>query len=119
MAVGDGVALAHDYATQRGGAERVALVMADAFPGAPLYTTLYDPAATFPEFAPLDVRTSPIDRFGVLRRHHRLALPLLAPAVGATPIEAEVLLASSTGWAHGFPTTGRKVVYCHAPARWL
>jgi glycosyltransferase involved in cell wall biosynthesis len=119
MAVADGVALAHDYATQRGGAERVALVMADAFPGAPLYTTLYHPAGTFPEFEPLDVRTSPLDRVGVLRRHHRLALPLLAPAVRATPIEADVLLASSTGWAHGFPTTGRKVVYCHAPARWL
>lgn len=119
MAAADGVALAHDYATQRGGAERVALVMADAFPGAPLYTTLYDPAGTFPEFEALDVRTSPIDRVGVLRRHHRLALPVLAPAVRATPIEADVLLASSTGWAHGFPTSGRKVVYCHAPARWL
>jgi glycosyltransferase involved in cell wall biosynthesis len=119
MAVADGVALAHDYATQRGGAERVALVMAEAFPGAPLYTTLYHPEGTFPEFAPLDVRTSPLDRVGVLRRHHRLALPLLAPAVRATPIEADVVLASSTGWAHGFPTTGRKVVYCHAPARWL
>ena len=119
MAAADGVALAHDYATQRGGAERVALVMADAFPGAPLYTTLYDPAGTFPEFEPLDVRTSPIDRVGLLRRHHRLALPLLAPAVRATPIEADVVLASSTGWAHGFPTSGRKVVYCHAPARWL
>lgn len=119
MAVADGVALAHDYATQRGGAERVALVMADAFPGAPLYTTLYHPEGTFPEFGPLDVRTSPLDRVGVLRRHHRLALPLLAPAVAATPIDADVVLASSTGWAHGFPTTGRKVVYCHAPARWL
>lgn len=119
MAVGDGVALAHDYATQRGGAERVALVMADAFPDAPMYTTLYHPEGTFPEFAPLDVRTSPLDRVGVLRRHHRLALPLLAPAVRATQIDADVLLASSTGWAHGFPTSGRKVVYCHAPARWL
>ncbi len=119
MAVVDGVALAHDYATQRGGAERVALVMAEAFPGAPMYTTLYHPEGTFPEFAPLDVRTSPLDRVGVLRRHHRLALPLLAGAVRATPIEADVVLASSTGWAHGFPTTGRKVVYCHAPARWL
>ena len=119
MAGGDGVALAHDYATQRGGAERVALVMAQAFPGAPMYTTLYHPAGTFPEFAPLDVRTSPLDRVGLLRRHHRLALPLLAPAVRATPIEADVVLASSTGWAHGFPASGRKVVYCHAPARWL
>ena len=119
MAGGDRVALAHDYATQRGGAERVALVMAQAFPDAPLYTTLYHPDGTFPEFAPLDVRTSPLDRVGTLRRHHRLALPLLAPAVRATPIEADVVLASSTGWAHGFPTPGRKVVYCHAPARWL
>ncbi|HEY0215937.1 MAG TPA: glycosyltransferase, partial [Cellulomonas sp.] len=55
----------------------------------------------------------------LLRRHHRLALPLLAPAVSGTPIDADVVLASSTGWAHGFPTRGRKVVYCHAPARWL
>ncbi|HEY0117165.1 MAG TPA: glycosyltransferase [Cellulomonas sp.] len=113
------VALAHDYATQRGGAERVALVMAQAFPGAPMYTSLYDAAGTFPEFAALDMRTSHLDRVGVLRRHHRLALPLLAAAVSATRIEAEVLLASSTGWAHGFSTDARKIVYCHAPARWL
>lgn len=116
----DGVALAHDYATQRGGAERVALLMAEAFPGSPLYTTLYEPAATYPEFGGLDVRPGAINGIGPLRRHHRAALPFLAPAVSrAAPIEADVLLASSTGWAHGFRTTGRKVVYCHAPARWL
>jgi glycosyltransferase involved in cell wall biosynthesis len=119
MAGADGVALAHDYATQRGGAERVALMMAQAFPAAPLYTTLYHPEGTFPEFAALDVRTTVLDRVGALRRHHRLALPLLAPAVSGTRIDADVVLASSTGWAHGFPTRGRKVVYCHAPARWL
>ncbi len=116
----DGVALAHDYATQRGGAERVALLMAGAFPGSPMYTTLYEPAATYPEFAGLDVRTVRLNQVGVLRRHHRAALPFLARAVGgADPIEADVVLASSTGWAHGFRTTGRKIVYCHAPARWL
>ena len=119
MADVDRIALAHDYATQRGGAERVALMMAQAFPGAPMYTSLYDPAGTFAEFGSLDVRTCGIDRLAVLRRHHRLALPLLAPAVSTTRIDARVLLASSTGWAHGFPVTGRKVVYCHAPARWL
>lgn len=117
--VTDDVALAHDYATQRGGAERVALMMALAFPGAPMYTTLYNPVGTFPEFGELDLRTGSIDRLGVLRRHHRLALAVLAPAVTATRIDARVLLASSTGWAHGYRSTGRKVVYCHAPARWL
>src|SRR4051812_9517163 len=35
------IVLAHDYATQRGGAERVALKIAEAFPGAPMFTTLY------------------------------------------------------------------------------
>ncbi|MBD7979440.1 glycosyltransferase [Oerskovia merdavium] len=115
----DGVALAHDYATQRGGAERVALWLAEAFPGAPMYTTLYDADGTFPEFADLDLRTSALDRVGPLRRHHRLALPFLAPAVSAQRVEADVLLASSTGWAHGYRGAGRTVVYCHAPARWL
>ncbi|PFG32332.1 glycosyltransferase [Sanguibacter antarcticus] len=113
------VALAHDYATQRGGAERVALLLADAFPGSPLYTTLYDAAGTFPEMADLDVRTTSLNRFGPLRRHHRYALPFLARAVSRQVIDADVVLASSTGWAHGFPTSGSKVVYCHAPARWL
>lgn len=115
----DTVALAHDYATQRGGAERVALIMAGAFPGAPLYTTLYDRDRTFPEMATLDLRVTRLNRFGVLRRDHRLALPFLAGAVSSSPIDADVVLASSTGWAHGFPTDGRKIVYCHAPARWL
>ncbi len=50
----DGVVLAHDYVTQRGGAERVALRIAEAFPGAPMYTTLYEPSDTFPEFRDLE-----------------------------------------------------------------
>lgn len=115
----DGIALAHDYITQRGGAERVALAMARAFPGAPMHTSLYEPASTFPEFAELDIRTMDIDRWSVLRRHHRLALPFLARAVSSHHVSADVLLASSSGWAHGIPTDGRKIVYCHAPARWL
>lgn len=119
MAVVEPVALAHDYATQRGGAERVALVMALAFPGAPMYTTLYHAAGTFPEFGEVDLRTSAINRIGLLRRHHRLALPLLASAVSSQHVDAEVLLASSSGWAHGYRGAGRTVVYCHAPARWL
>lgn len=113
------VALAHDYATQRGGAERVALWLAQAFPDAPMYTTLYDPEGTFPEFAALDLRTTPLNRIGLLRRYHRLSLPLLAPALMTQRVESDVLLASSTGWAHGYRGAGRTVVYCHAPARWL
>ncbi|MFE5307571.1 glycosyltransferase [Isoptericola sp. NPDC056605] len=117
--MGPTVALAHDYLTQRGGAERVALTMARAFPSAPLYTTLYHPDGTFPEFADVDVRPSRLDRVGTLRRHHRLALPLLRGAVESQPVDADVLLASSSGWAHRYRGARRTVVYCYAPARWL
>ncbi|TLP97082.1 glycosyltransferase family 4 protein [Nesterenkonia salmonea] len=113
------VALAHDYLTQRGGAERVAAIMASAFPDAPLFTSLYDPDGTFDDFRELDVRTSALNRIPLLRRNHRLALPFLAPGVSTMKIDADVVLASSSGWAHAMPTTGKKVVYCHAPARWL
>ncbi len=113
------VALAHDYLTQRGGAERVAAIMAQAFPGAPLHTTLYEPDATFDDFRTLTVKTSMLNRVPAFRHDHRIALPFYAPVVSALTVDADVLLASSSGWAHGISCTGRKVVYCHAPARWL
>ncbi|WP_068397004.1 glycosyltransferase [Kribbia dieselivorans] len=113
------VAIAHDYLTQRGGAERVVLSMARAFPGAPIYTTLYEPDSTYPEFRDLDIRTSPLNRLSDLRKDHRRALPLLPWGIGQMRIHADVVVASSSGWAHGIRTTGRKLVYCHAPARWV
>ena len=113
------VAVVHDYLTQRGGAERVVLSMLKAFPDAPLYTSLYDPDGTFPAFAAVDVRTLPLNRVGAFRRNHRLALPVLAPAFSRLRVDADVVLCSSSGWAHGIRTRGRKVVYCYSPARWL
>ncbi len=113
------VAIVHDYLTQRGGAERVVLLLTETFPNASLHTSLYDPAGTFPEFAGLDIQTMPINKIRLLRRQHRLAFPVLAPSFSALRIDADVLLCSSSGWAHGTRTGGRKVVYCYAPARWL
>lgn len=113
------VAIAHDYLTQRGGAERVVLAMARAFPEATIHTTLFDPAGTYPELAERRIVTSLLDRVPALRADHRRALPLLAPVSSRTVVDADVVIASSSGWAHGFRATGRKLVYCHAPARWL
>jgi glycosyltransferase involved in cell wall biosynthesis len=113
------LSLVHDYLTQQGGAERVVLALAEAFPAAPIHTSLYDPDGTFPEFSRYDIRTLPLDRLGILRSHHRLALPLLAPAFSRLRVDAEVVICSSSGWAHGAHASGRKIVYCHTPARWL
>src|ERR1019366_9313799 len=53
------------------------------------------------------------------RRNHRLALPLLAMVFSRMLVDAEVVVCSSSGWAHGVRTNGRRMVYCYTPARWL
>ena len=113
------VAIAHDYLTQRGGAERVVMSLIRAFPDAPVFTTLYNPATSYPEFRDVKIVTSPLNRSRTLRADHRKALPLLARASDHMRIDADVVVASSSGWAHSFHTTGKALVYCHNPARWL
>jgi len=116
-----GVVIAHDYLTQRGGAERVVLSLLRAFPGARVVTSVYDPENTFPEFADYDIQTSWLNRVRPLRRDPRRALPFLASAFSGLEIrDAEVVIASSSGWAHAVKTGDiPKIVYCHNPPRWL
>lgn len=118
---GGTIAIAHDYLNQRGGAERVALELARTWPGAPIYTSLYRPASTFPAFADHDVRTSWLDRVPVDEAFRGLfpLYPFAFASLGRLP--HDVVIASSSGWAHGVRTArgGRVVVYCHTPARWL
>jgi glycosyltransferase involved in cell wall biosynthesis len=117
--MGTSIALAHDYLTQRGGAERVVLSLSDVFPEASIHTSFYSPDDTYPEFLERDVRASPLNRIEPVRARHRLALPLYPFIFEGTRIDADLAICSSSGWAHGARVTGRKVVYCHAPARWL
>ena len=114
------IAIAHDYLTQRGGAERVVLAMLRAFPYADLYTTVYNPETTFPEFKEHRVLTTKLNDLALLRKDHRFGLPIYQKGIDAAPvIDADLLLVSTTGFAHGFRTTGKKLVYCHSPARFL
>lgn len=116
---GPRVVIAHDYLTQRGGAEKVVLSMSRAFPAAPIYTLLYDPDGTYPEFADRDVRVSRLNRISLFRKHHRAALPILPAFASSMFVDADVVVTSSSGWAHGFRTNGAKLVHCHTPAHWL
>lgn len=115
------VALVHDYLNQRGGAERAVLELAAMFPAAPLYTSLYRRASTFPGFGELDVRASFLDRIPVDRRFRMLfaLYPAAFRSLGA--IDAELVISSSSGWAHAVRTAPRAfhAVYCYTPARWL
>ena len=111
----------HDYLNQRGGAERTVLELAAIFPGAPLYTSLYRRESTFPEFAPLDVRTTFLDRLPVDGRFRALFALYAAAFRSLGPLDAELVISSSSGWAHFVRTSPRAfhAVYCYNPARWL
>jgi glycosyltransferase involved in cell wall biosynthesis len=115
------VAIVHDYLNQRGGAERVVLELSDMWPRAPIFTSLYRPTSTLPEFQGRDVRTTVLNRLPVDRGFRNL-LPLYPLAFrGLGDIEADVVLASSSGWAHMARVHPRALhaVYCYTPARWL
>jgi glycosyltransferase involved in cell wall biosynthesis len=114
-------AVVHDYLNQRGGAERVALELAELWPGTPVYTSLYRRDSTFPEFAGHDVRTSWLDRLPADGQFRSL-FPLYPSAFrGFGTLDHDVVISSSSGWAHGVRTAPGSVhvVYCHTPARWL
>ncbi|HEY3020180.1 MAG TPA: glycosyltransferase [Solirubrobacteraceae bacterium] len=115
------VAIVHDYLNQKGGAERVALELARHWPSAPIYTALYRPDSTFPEFHDHDVRTSFLDRVPV-DAAFRTLLPLYPAAFRSLGrLEHDLVVSSSSGWAHAVRTAPGSfhVVYCHAPGRWL
>lgn len=116
------VVLAHDYLTQRGGAERVTVELARALNPSCLITAIYSPEDVFPEMKRFSIRSTPLSKVKLFRKDSRLALPLLASAWSSIkPVRADVVVCSSSGWAHALPTVGttRKIVYCHNPARWL
>ena len=114
------IAIVHDYLTQRGGAERVVLSLLQQIPNAKLYTSIYRPEKTFSEFRNHDIQTSYLDKVPGAGRSMYAVAGLLPHAISKMPIvDADVVLASTSGWAHGVRTTAPIVAYCHTPARWL
>ena len=116
------VAIVHDALCVRGGAERVALWMARTFPDAPIYTSVYLPGNTFPEYKALDVRALPFARLIRDETQFKLLYPLwLLEMQGIDFSQFDVVLSSSTYLAKFIhPASGvRHVAYIYAPFRLL
>lgn len=111
----------HDYLLVMRGAERTFAAMADLYAGAPICTLLYDEVGTRGRFAGRSVLTSALQRLGVGQRSFRRLLPLYPYAVRRlrTP-SCDVVLSSSSAFAHGapIPPGAVHVCYCHAPFRY-
>jgi glycosyltransferase involved in cell wall biosynthesis len=115
------LSLAHDYLLVMRGAERTFSAIADLYSDAPIFTLLYDEQGTSGRFAGRSITTSSLQRLGTGQATFRRLLPLYPYAVQRLrPPVSDVLLSSSSAFAHGIhvPAGAAHVCYCHAPFRY-
>jgi glycosyltransferase involved in cell wall biosynthesis len=117
--MGSRVALVHDYLLTLRGAERTFAAMAEVWPEAPIHTLLYDQAATQGRFAGRRIVTSGLQRAGVRQDAFRNLLPLYPAAIARLPLDDhDLVVSSSSAFAHGVRTRAPHVCYCHSPFRY-
>ena len=116
------VAIVHDALVNAGGAERVVTFLCDAFPDAPLFTSVYLPDRTYAEFRTRTIHELP----GASRARSEVAAKRMLPwwLWGFSHLDLsgfDVVLSSTTFAAkHVRPPRGvRHVSYCYAPFRLL
>jgi glycosyltransferase involved in cell wall biosynthesis len=110
------------WLNQYGGAERVLEAAHALFPGAPVYTSMYDPEAMPRAYRDWDIRVSFLDRFPLVYQRHQLFLPFYRYAFESFDLsDYDVILSITSAFAHGVhkPNGARHLSYCLTPARFL
>jgi glycosyltransferase involved in cell wall biosynthesis len=116
------IAIVHDWLTNMGGAEKVVLALAEAFPGAPIYTSTYVPEK-LPEFAHLDIRTTNLQKLpGLLKKLHKFFPMQRVRAFRDLDLsEFDIIISSSSAEAKQVRKTRKDqihICYCHTPIRY-
>lgn len=116
------IAIVCDFLTMMGGAENVVLAMHEAFPGAPIYTAMYNKDKV-PAFRKLDVRPSRLQKIPKnLRKYYKLFPTLAVKAMRQLDLsEFDIIITSS--YLHGHQITKSRpdqliINYCHTPPRY-
>jgi glycosyltransferase involved in cell wall biosynthesis len=116
------VALIHDWLNQIGGAEDVLESLADLYPGAPVYTSIYAPDFMPPVYRTWDIRVTWMDRLPGIHRHHQPYLPLYPLAFQGLNLSGyDLILSNKSGFCHGVrvPPGAMHICYCLTPTRYI
>jgi glycosyltransferase involved in cell wall biosynthesis len=116
------LAIVHDYLNQFGGAERVVLALHEAFPDAPVFTSIYDKKRMPSEFKEIDIRTTFMQFLPGIMRHYKPYLPIYPLAFRSISLKGfDVILSSSSAFAKGVnkPENALHICYCHNPMRFV
>jgi len=116
------IAIAHDYLNQFGGAERVVEALHEAFPEAPIFTSIYLPHKLPDSFRKMDIRASFMQHLPFLEKHFKKYLLLYPLAFERFDLSAyDVVLSSSSAFGKGIkkgPNTCH-ICYCYSPMRFV
>lgn len=116
------IALAHDFLTMWGGAERTFKVMTEMYPEAPIYTLFFDEALVKKYFPNRDIRSSFLQKFPKWLRESNWLLPLYPVAVETLDLrDFDIVISSSGAWMKGLVTRlyTKHISYLHSPMRFV
>lgn len=115
------IAIAHDWLTNMGGAEKVIINFKEIYKDAPIYTIAYNPEKLDKELRNIDVRTSFIQNFKKAKINHQRYFPFMPFAWEQFDFnEYDAVLSSSSSCSKGIVTSPDTlhICYCNSPMRY-
>ncbi len=116
------IALAHHWLMSMRGGEKMLAVLADLFPGAPIYSLLANRDQLDGRLSRRDLRLSWLQRFNRIPNLQRKALPLLAGAARSLDAgDYDLVICSDAAIIKAIHTRpdALKICYCHTPMRYV
>ena len=115
-------AIIHDYLNQYGGAERVLETLLEIYPGADVYTLLYDKKQMPESIKKANIKSSFLGRFPFSKFYYEYLLPFYPIAVETFDTRKyDLVISNSSAWSKGVITNVSTchIVYCLNPMRFV
>lgn len=116
------VALVHYWLVSMRGGERVLERLLNLFPGADIFTHVYDPDRVSETIRNANVHQTFVGRLPGARKHYQKYLPLMPMALEELDLrDYDLVISSESGPAKGIITRNDALhlCYCHSPMRYL
>jgi glycosyltransferase involved in cell wall biosynthesis len=115
-------AIVHYWLVGMRGGEKVVEALLDLFPGADIYTHVYDPRSVSKKISSHNVYTSYIQKLPLSKKLYQLYMPLMPRALNGFNLDKyDLVISSESGPAKGVVPRpdAYHVCYCHSPMRYL
>lgn len=116
------IAIIHDALVVPAGSERVALNISNIFPEAPIFTSVYLPKNTYPEFKKKEINTLPFSNLVKTERQFKSLYPLWYWGFSRLDLSQFDIIISSANYLAKYinpPKTSTHICYLHNPIRFL